>query len=135
MKNIKMETINRYNAMVGSNSTYIKDNFSDERSTIMKFLTVTRLHLETDLKDMAKIKGKRKDEFLNERERFLELLKITEELNVTIIQTDILDTTAKANIDILNRYNEAKNKQIKIMAIASVVLAVVAIAFSIAKMM
>lgn len=133
MKNLDKETINDYNAVVGSKSTYVRENFKDEKGTILRFLEATRIHLETDLKDMAKIK--RKDDYTNERNRCLELLKVTNELNIIVTENNIIDTTGKGNIEVLNRYNEAKNKQIKIMALASVVLAIVAVLFTIVKML
>lgn len=133
MKNLDMETINGYNSVAGSDSTCMKDNVRDERSMILRFLEATRIHIETDLKDMEKLKSKH--DYTNERNRLLELLKVTDVLNVTVTEYSIIDTVGKGNIEALNRYNEAKNKQIKIMALASVGLTVVAVIFTILKTM
>lgn len=138
MKNISSDIIKNYNCFLKTSNysletsnTYNLEAFEKDKEFMLHFFKATVTRLKTDLTDMEKLKSK---DCTNERNRFLELIKIVNELEIIVTGNSILDTSAIANIEVLNRYNIVKNKQIKIIAFASVILTVIAVIFSFVNM-
>ena len=105
MKNIDISTIEKYNSALDNGET------SNEKATIEKFMRATILHLEED------IKRTKKSTYLND----LYKKAIREEENVLKKQRLHIENFQEFNI-----YNTAKIKEIRLIAIATVVLIMIA---------
>lgn len=108
MKNIEISMIEKFNRELDSGK------MSDEKTIIEKFMRATILHLEEDIKRV------KNSTYLND----LYTKAIREEENVLKKQRLNIENFQK-----FNDYNTAKIKEIRWIAIATVVLFIVAVIF------
>lgn len=117
MKNIDIGVVEQYNKDVEDG---VQTN--ENRDTIYNFLQVNIVHLEEDMKRFRKESQLNNYHYLNNlREKAIKL------------QADFLSNKHIEPMAVkeLNKYNNVKNKELVIIAIATAVLLIIAIAFPI----
>lgn len=120
MKNIDVAIVKRYNEEIKSGVEV--DSKIGEK--ISYFLRATGVRVDSDLCEMRKRKEIKFYEM-----NYSKIKESVIELQRKYQERELFDNCDIGNFIELNRYNVAKNRQVKIMAIASIVLLVIALLF------
>lgn len=113
MKNIDISTIEKFNRALDNGET------SNEKTTIEKFIKATLIHLEEDIKRVKKstlVKAQYLDDLYKKAVQTEERILRKQRLNIEDFRE-------------FNVYNTAKTREIRWIAIATVILIVIAVIF------
>lgn len=110
MKEIRQDDVLRYNAT------------HDNRDLFDAFLQVNTAHLEEDIRKFGK------NQYM--RNQLEDLLKNAGKFHLKILQNSVLTEEDLQVLEMLNRYNNGKNKQLRAMIIMTILFTLLAIALS-----